>query len=118
MSNAVLNALELTKRYGEIIAVDCLSLDVQEGEVFGLLGPNGAGKTTAINMMCGLLKPDDGQVTIHGQLVSTGSAELLENLTLLLLSCLAIASRNRSSQLTSGCHAHPHSGTPSGTYFV
>lgn len=76
MSNAVLNALELTKRYGEIIAVDCLSLDVQEGEVFGLLGPNGAGKTTAINMMCGLLKPDEGQVTIHGQLISSSSADL------------------------------------------
>jgi ABC-2 type transport system ATP-binding protein len=44
--------------------------------VFGLLGPNGAGKTTSINMMCGLLKPDDGYVTIHGQIVTSGSADL------------------------------------------
>jgi ABC-2 type transport system ATP-binding protein len=56
----------LTKRYGDLVAVDGLTLDVREGEVFGFLGPNGAGKTTSINMMCGLLKPDAGRVLLKG----------------------------------------------------
>jgi len=62
----------LTKRYGSLVAVDDLSLQVYEGEVFGLLGPNGAGKTTTISMMCGLLKPDAGRVVIDG-VVARGS---------------------------------------------
>ena len=57
MSTTVLQTQLLTKRYGPLIAVDGLSLEILEGEVFGLLGPNGAGKTTSISMMCGLLKP-------------------------------------------------------------
>src|SRR5512142_2838659 len=71
---AVLQAQTITKRYGDVTAVNDLSLEVREGEVFGLLGPNGAGKTTSINMICGLLKPDAGQVTIHGQIVTNGDA--------------------------------------------
>ena len=72
MTNVVLQAIGLTKRYGDLFAVNDLSLEVYAGEVFGLLGPNGAGKTTSINMMCGLLKPDGGHVTIHGQIVTSG----------------------------------------------
>jgi ABC-2 type transport system ATP-binding protein len=68
----ILQTVRLTKRYGELTAVEALSLDVYEGEVFGFLGPNGAGKTTSINMICGLLKPDSGQVYLHGQLVNGG----------------------------------------------
>ena len=68
----VLQTHSLTKRYGALIAVDGLSLEIFEGEIFGLLGPNGAGKTTSINMMCGLLKPDSGQVTIHGKPITDG----------------------------------------------
>jgi len=70
----ILQARELTKRYGGLTAVDDLSLEVHAGEVFGLLGPNGAGKTTAINMLCGLLKPDAGQVFIHGKTITDGDA--------------------------------------------
>jgi len=76
MTNVVLQATGLTKRYGDLVAVNNLSLDVREGEVFGFLGPNGAGKTTSINMMCGLLKPDGGRVTIRGQPVTGGSADI------------------------------------------
>ena len=50
-----------------MIAVKDLSLDVQAGEIFGLLGPNGAGKTTTINLISGFLKPDAGEVLLHGQ---------------------------------------------------
>jgi ABC-2 type transport system ATP-binding protein len=66
MSSIVLRTENLTKRYGSLTAVKDLTLEVYEGEVFGFLGPNGAGKTTSINMMCGLLRPDGGQVTIRG----------------------------------------------------
>ena len=66
----VLQTTHLTKRYGALTAVDDLSLEVYDGEIFGFLGPNGAGKTTAINLICGLLKPDAGQVFIHGKPVS------------------------------------------------
>ena len=51
----VLRAENLCKRYGSLVAVQDLSLDVRQGEVLGFLGPNGAGKTTSINMLCGLL---------------------------------------------------------------
>ena len=70
----VLQAQSLTKHYGDMTAVNDLSLEVYEGEVFGLLGPNGAGKTTTINMICGLLRPDAGQVTIHGKVITNGDA--------------------------------------------
>jgi ABC-2 type transport system ATP-binding protein len=74
MSTTVLQARELTKRFGMLTAVQNLNLEVFEGEVFGLLGPNGAGKTTSINMLCGLLKPDSGQVFIHGKTITDGKA--------------------------------------------
>lgn len=70
----VLQTRSLTKNYGSLTGVDGLSLEIFEGEVFGLLGPNGAGKTTSINMMCGLLKPDSGEVIIHGKPITSGGA--------------------------------------------
>jgi ABC-2 type transport system ATP-binding protein len=71
-SNALLEVKNLTKRYGDLTAVDDLSLSVLEGEVLGLLGPNGAGKTTTINMIVGLLKPDAGEVYLHGVPLASG----------------------------------------------
>ena len=56
----------LTKRYGELVAVDGLSLAVERGEIFGILGPNGAGKTTTLEMIEGLRKPDGGAVSVDG----------------------------------------------------
>lgn len=54
----------LSKRFGEVRAVDCISFEVLPGELFGFLGPNGAGKTTTISMVSGLLRPDEGTITI------------------------------------------------------
>ncbi len=71
MNDIVLQTLNLSKRYGDKVAVEDLSLEICAGEVFGLLGPNGAGKTTTVNMICGLLKPDSGQVLLNGQAVAT-----------------------------------------------
>lgn len=75
MPNVILRTEGLTKSYGPLMAVKNLTLEVYEGEVFGFLGPNGAGKTTAINMMCGLLKPDAGQIAVHGVLITSGNAD-------------------------------------------
>ena len=71
MSEVVLKAEGLSKRYGDLVAVDNLTIEVHRGEVFGFLGPNGAGKTTSINMICGLLQPDSGQVMISGESISS-----------------------------------------------
>ena len=57
----------VTKAYDEFVAVDNLSFNIPEGEIFGLLGPNGAGKTSSIRMMIGITVPDSGAVRIFGQ---------------------------------------------------
>lgn len=59
-------AVDLTKRYDEILAVDRVSFEVESGTIFGFLGPNGAGKTTAIRMLTGIIKPDSGTAHIMG----------------------------------------------------
>ena len=62
----MIEAYELSKRYGETLAVDSLDLQVRAGEIFGFLGPNGAGKTTTIKMLVGLLRPSGGKALIGG----------------------------------------------------
>jgi ABC-2 type transport system ATP-binding protein len=71
----VVQADQITKRYGDLVAVNRLSMEVYEGEILGLLGPNGAGKTTTIHMICGLLQPDSGQVFVRGETVQAGGVE-------------------------------------------
>ncbi len=61
---------DLTKRFGDFVAVDRLTFDVAQGEVFGFLGSNGAGKSTTIRMLCGLLEPTSGAATVGGVDVS------------------------------------------------
>src|ERR1039458_8593547 len=56
----------LSKRFGNFVAVDQLNLNIPKGEVFGFLGPNGAGKSTTIRMLCGLLKPTSGRASVAG----------------------------------------------------
>lgn len=58
---------DLVKHYGDVVAVDCVSFEVTEGELLGLLGPNGAGKTTTIRILMDILQPDAGDVRIMGQ---------------------------------------------------
>ncbi|UCH61909.1 MAG: ABC transporter ATP-binding protein [Fidelibacterota bacterium] len=65
-SSTILSVAGLSKSYGDLVAVDNLSLSIVRGEIFGFLGPNGAGKTTTISMICGLLKCDAGEITIDG----------------------------------------------------
>ncbi len=65
-STAVLATHELTKAYGDFLALRQLTLEVRQGEVFGLLGPNGSGKTTTIRLLLGLLHPTSGRATLFG----------------------------------------------------
>ena len=66
----------LTKKFGEITAVDSLTFHVGEGEVFGLLGPNGAGKTTTIRMLCCLISKTSGEAHIAGYPIGNGADSL------------------------------------------
>jgi ABC-2 type transport system ATP-binding protein len=61
----------LTKFYGDLAAVDDLTLEIRQGEILGFLGPNGAGKSTSINMICGLIKPEKGEIRINGRIAGT-----------------------------------------------
>jgi len=66
MEEVVIELVEVSKRFGPVLAVDKLSLQIFKGEVFALLGPNGAGKTTTIRMICGLLRPTSGRIFVMG----------------------------------------------------
>ena len=66
MWNNLVETFNLTKRFGDLAAVDHLNLKIRRGEVFGFLGPNGAGKTTTIRMLCGLLTPSEGYAIVAG----------------------------------------------------
>jgi ABC-2 type transport system ATP-binding protein len=71
-ADGVLRVSNLTKRFGDLTAVDRLNIEVRRGEILGFLGPNGAGKTTSLRMMCGLLRPDAGTVEINGRPLVAG----------------------------------------------
>jgi ABC-2 type transport system ATP-binding protein len=76
MTAPVISVQNLTRKFGEFVAVDHINFEVQAGEVVGYLGPNGSGKTTTIRMLLGLLKPSDGNATVLGYDVSTQSEEV------------------------------------------
>lgn len=63
---AAIHVENLTRRFQNLVAVDCISFDIEPGEIFGLLGPNGAGKTTTISMLSTMLKPTSGSATVNG----------------------------------------------------
>ncbi len=66
MAAPVIEVEHLTRRFGEVVAVDDVSFHVQRGAIFGLLGPNGSGKSTIIRMLCGVLAPSAGRGTVLG----------------------------------------------------
>ena len=74
----VIEVQQLHKRYGETVAVDGISFDVQRGEIFGILGPNGAGKTTTVECIEGLRNPDRGTVSVLGLNPHQQRAELTQ----------------------------------------
>ncbi len=70
----------LTKRFGDFVAVDQISLEVKRGEIFGFLGPNGAGKSTTIRILCGLLPPTSGSARVAGFDVATQPEDIKRNI--------------------------------------
>jgi ABC-2 type transport system ATP-binding protein len=66
MAEPIIAAEQLTKRFGDVVAVDGISFEVRKGEIFGFLGPNGAGKSTTIKMLTTLLKPSSGKLRLAG----------------------------------------------------
>jgi ABC-2 type transport system ATP-binding protein len=76
MPEPVLEVVNVRKRYGETVALDGVSLNVEAGELFGLLGPNGAGKTTLISILCGLTEADGGEVRLFGQAFNRSRRDL------------------------------------------
>ncbi len=79
MSRVVLKVKNLTKKFNDRVAVNNLTLEISEGEIFGFLGPNGAGKTTAIRMITGLAKMDSGEVYICGKSIKTEFEKAIVN---------------------------------------
>src|SRR6266446_9827781 len=67
---------KLTKRFGQVTAVDHVTFKVEKSSIFGFLGPNGSGKSTVIRMLCGLLEPGDGQGRIAGFDVAQQTSEI------------------------------------------
>ena len=61
-----LHIQDLTRRFNDLVAVDTISFDIDQGEIFGLLGPNGAGKTTTLSMLATMLTPTSGSATVNG----------------------------------------------------
>src|ERR1035437_2142785 len=70
----------LSKRFGDFVAVDRVSLDVKKGEIFGFLGPNGAGKSTTIRMLCGILAPSGGSGAVAGFDIVAEPERIKENI--------------------------------------
>lgn len=76
MPTPIIETVALTRRFGELTAVDNLAISVEPGEVFGLLGPNGAGKTTVIKMLTTLLGPTSGEASVAGFSITRQAADL------------------------------------------
>ena len=84
MANTVIKINNLVKRYGELIALDHFSLEIEEGEIFGLLGPNGSGKTTTINCLLSLLAFDKGEIEIFGKKMTPVSYDIKKKIGIIM----------------------------------
>ena len=80
MGEAVIKADKLTKRFGDFVAANEITFEVDKGEIFGFLGANGAGKTTAMRMLCGLSIPSSGKATIAGFDVYKQTEQIKKNI--------------------------------------
>ena len=116
----VIEIKNLRKVYGSLAAVDDISFEVQEGEIFGMVGPNGAGKTTTIECVEGLRRPDQGSVTVLGMDPYTKRLELADHIGIQLQEA-ALPPRLRVAealdlfasfyeQARRACRAHNHPG--------
>jgi ribosome-dependent ATPase len=79
-SEIAIESHDLTRRFGDFVAVDHVTLSIERGEIFGFLGSNGCGKSTTMKMLTGLLPPTEGSATLFGKSVEAGSMEVRQNL--------------------------------------
>ena len=79
-SQKMISTRDLTKTFGDFVAVNNITFDVRQGEIFGFLGANGAGKTTAMRMLCGLSIPTSGEATIAGYDVYKETEKIKQNI--------------------------------------
>jgi len=77
-----IEAQSLVRKFGDLVAVNEVSFEVEQGEIFGFLGPNGAGKTTTINMLCTLLRPTAGTATVNGHDITRRQADVRQSIGL------------------------------------
>ena len=96
-----IDAKGLTRRFGDFVAVDHVSLTIERGEIFGFLGSNGCGKSTTMKMLTGLLPPTEGSATLFGQSVEAGSMEVRKSIGYMTSGLLALGRTDR--------HAEPRS---------
>ncbi|AYQ31591.1 ABC transporter ATP-binding protein [Runella sp. SP2] len=80
MTKSVIHTEGLTRKFGDFVAVNAITFDVQEGEIFGFLGANGAGKTTAMRILCGLLEPTSGKASVAGYDVYRQNEEIKKHI--------------------------------------
>jgi len=80
VEDAAVNVEGITRRFGDFLAVDDVSLSIAKGEIYGFLGPNGAGKSTTIRMLCGLLTPTEGHGTVGGYDVVNQSEQIKQHI--------------------------------------
>jgi ABC-type multidrug transport system ATPase subunit len=100
VGSTVISTHALTKRYGDLAAVNALDLDVRAGEVYGFLGRNGAGKTTTIRMLLGLIRPSAGEVRVLGQHVREGDQRWLARVGYLVETATAYPNLTVAENLT------------------
>src|ERR1700759_2607982 len=82
MNNTIaIQADKLTKRFDDFVAVDAITFDVKQGEIFGFVGANGAGKTTAMRILCGLSKPTSGTAIVAGFDVYKDTEKIKKNIS-------------------------------------
>ena len=79
-NNNVIEVENLTKKFGDFIAVNAITFEVKKGEIFGFLGANGAGKTTAMKMLIGIAKPTSGSAKVAGFDVFTNTEDIKKNI--------------------------------------
>jgi len=96
----------LTKSYGQLKAVDDVSFQIADGEIFGLLGPNGAGKTTIVKMMIGMLRPDAGTISVNGLDAVGRSLEVKADLGYVPESSALYENLTGREHLEMVCHLH------------
>ena len=80
MKEIVIKTNKLTKRFGDFIATNAITFEVEKGEIFGFLGANGAGKTTAMRMLCGLSHPSSGEAMVAGYDIYRGTEKVKQNI--------------------------------------